>query len=100
MRSAPLGVSSVCSRQRRGDDLQALTIFGRPAEETGAIPFMAGWADLFDLDKQTVLIAVHIEFFYALGIAGCFALDPIFLTRSAPEGNAPCCDRSRRRLFI
>lgn len=54
---------------------------------------MAGRARLLHLHEQAVLIAIDIDIEYALDIARGFTLDPVFLTRPAPEGNAQRRDR-------
>ena len=61
---------------------------------------MAGGASLLDLDKQAVLVTIYIDSNYALDVAGGFSLDPIFLTRPAPESNATRGYRTRNRFLI
>ena len=79
---------------------KSITVSSDLSKKAGAVPFMARSADLNNLHEQAVLIAVHIDTLYALGIAGCFTFDPIFLTRAAPKCNAFCRDRAFNRLSV
>ncbi len=52
--------------------------------EAALVTSVAGAADLFDLEKEHILIAVGIPAFDFLGVAAGFAFEPELLTGAAP----------------
>jgi len=65
-------------------DFKGVAAFDR-AKETGLVTFVAGGADLLDLDEQRVAIAIERNVFDGLGVAAFLAFHPEFLTGAAPK---------------
>ena len=63
---------------RLGDLERFPLAFDRP-EETRFISFVAGGAILFDLNEQTIAVAIERDLLDGLGIPAFFALHPKFL---------------------
>jgi len=58
---------------------EGFPIFFNGAEETRFITFVAGGAILFDLNEQTIAVAIERDLLDGLGIPAFFALHPKFL---------------------
>src|SRR4051812_23189798 len=55
------------------------------AEEAGMVIFVAGSADLLDLNEQGVAVAIEGDVLHGLHVPAGFAFHPKFLAGAAPE---------------
>src|SRR5579862_6793381 len=70
-------------------------IIAQAPKIAGAIALVAGrLAALMHAQQQTVALAVYVQRYHLLHIAGGLALLPEFLARPAPEVGQPCLQRA------
>src|SRR5205823_15127199 len=63
------------------------------AEEAGMVIFMAGSADLFDLNEKSVPVAIEGDVLHGLDVAAGLAFHPKFLAGAAPKMGFAGSDR-------